>query len=83
MVLKTIDIGFANLNIEIITPDESGEEFADVVVGLTDKKTGDYLQDITVVRKNEVRDAVNVYVYSDETTENYTHEFIINPYKEV
>jgi glycerol-3-phosphate cytidylyltransferase-like family protein len=81
MVLKTIDVGFANITIEVLD-DCCKHGYEDIVIGLTDKKTNEYLQDIAVIRKNEEKDAINAYIYADETTENYTHKFEIKPYKE-
>ena len=73
MLLKKIDIGFANLSIELM--DDMTPETTQVVVGLTDKKTKDYIQDLCLVQKAESKGAVNVYVYADENSEDYTHMF--------
>lgn len=76
MLLKKIDIGFANLSIELM--DDMTPETTQVVVGLTDKKTKDYIQDLCLVQKAESKEAVNVYVYADENSEDYTDMFEIN-----
>ncbi len=81
MVLKTIDVGFANITVEVLD-DCCEPEHEDIVIGLTDKTTNEYLQDIAIIRKNEDKDTINAYIYADETTENYTHKFEIKPYKE-
>lgn len=80
MILKNIDIGFANLSIEIM--DDTTPETTQVVVGLTDKKTNNYIQDLCIVQKAESEDSVKVYVYADENSEDYTDKFEIKKYKE-
>lgn len=89
MIIKTIDIGFAILSIELVddkTPDElmgdNAPETTLVVVGLTDKKTKAYIQDLCLVQKADEKEAVNVYVYADENSEDCTDKFEINKYEE-
>lgn len=86
----TINLGFANLTIDIID-DCTDPQFANAVIGLQNKSSGEYMQDIVVVRKSMPEsttskdtkaDTVTVYVYTDEYSEDYTHKFTIFPYKE-
>lgn len=83
MKIGTIDIGFAEISVEIM--DENlAPEAGQVVVGLTDKVSGDYIQDLCVVEKahDTKGDCVNVYVYADECSENYTNKFVIRKYED-
>lgn len=78
MLLKKFDIGFANLSIELM--DDMTPEKTQVVVGLTDKKTNEYLQDLCLVQKAEGKESVNVYVFADKNSEDYTDKFEIKKY---
>lgn len=83
MKIGTIDIGFAEISVEIM--DENLAPGAgQVVVGLRDKESGDYIQDLCVVEKalGKKGDCVNVYVYADEYTENYTTNFVIRKFED-
>ena len=82
MKVGAIDIGFAEISVEIM--DENLAPGAgQVVVGLTSKE-GDYIQDLCVVEKahDTKGDCVNVYVYADECSENYTNKFVIRKYED-
>lgn len=79
MVLKSIDIGFANLSIELM--DDMTPETTQVVVDLTDKISNEYIQDLCLVQKAKGKESVNVYVFADENSEDYTNKFEIKKYE--
>jgi len=79
-----IDMGQANLVVEKYEVDDGSTEF---VIYLQDKKTDCITQDIVTVRQARdceiVPGAVECLVWADDSSENYTHRFVINQFLEV
>lgn len=56
-----------------------GEHF-EIALFLRDRRTGEIVQDITLVRKSEIGDAMECVVWGNELDEDYTDKFVINPF---
>lgn len=56
------------------------EEHTEFSTYLRCKKTGEILQDISLVRKSETKNTVECLVWGDENNEDYTDRFSIPPY---
>lgn len=55
-------------------------EHFEIALFLRDKRTGEIVQDITLVRKSEAGDAMECIVWGNELDEDYTDKFVINPF---
>lgn len=56
------------------------EEHTEFQIYLRCKKTGEILQDISLVRKSKTENTVECLVWGDENNEDYTDRFSIPPY---
>jgi len=77
--ITRIDIGFAYLTVE---ENDCDSQTPEIFVSLEDKTTGGVFQDIAMVKPMLKKEGVECLVWSDCYSEDSTHKFEINAYKD-